>query len=297
MPRRIRRILESDHFAGWAFASPAMLLIMVFGIVPVIWSASLSFQRTNLLSPGQWIGFANYKALTSDPLFRQSVEHSLIYTALFVPLSVAGGLFVAVALNRNIRGVRIYRTAVFVPVVLSTIATAIMFLWLLDPNFGLVNFLLGKVGLGPFGFFDSANGALYTLVGMTAWGWIGFDVIVYLAALQGIPPALVEAAEIDGARPWGMFRHITVPLLGPATLFLVVWSTINALQLFDEVFFLTKGGPGTSSYVVVYYLFSLAFQQGVAGYAAAIAYVLFIAILSLTLVQLWIGRRLVYYAA
>jgi multiple sugar transport system permease protein len=297
VPSRVRRILESDHFAGWAFASPAVLLIMVFGIVPVIWSAFLSFQRTNLLSPGQWVGFANYKALDSDPLFRQSVEHSLVYTALFVPLSVAGGLFVAVALNRNIRGVRFYRTAVFVPVVLSTIATAIMFLWLLDPNFGLVNFLLGKIGLGPFGFFDSANGALYTLVGMTVWGWVGFDVIVYLAALQGIPPALVEAAEIDGARPWGMFRHITVPLLGPATLFLVVWSTINALQLFDEVFFLTKGGPGTSSYVVVYYLFSLAFQQGVAGYAAAIAYVLFIAILSLTLVQLWIGRRLVYYAA
>ena len=294
---RIRRILQSDHLSGWAFAFPAVFLIFVFGIVPVVWSALLSFQHTNLLAPPQWIGTANYRALARDPLFRQSVVHSLVYTALFVPLSVAGGLLVAIALNRRIRGVRFYRTAVFVPVVLSTIATAIMFLWLLDPDFGLVNFLLSKVGLGPFGFFDSASGALYSIVAMTVWGWIGFDVIIYLAALQGIPPSLVEAAEIDGARTWGMFRHITLPLLGPATLFLVVWSSINALQLFDEIYFLTNGGPGTATYVVVYYLFSLAFQQGVAGYAAAIAYVLMIAILSLTVVQLWVGRRLVYYAS
>lgn len=294
---RIRRILESDHFSGWALAFPAVFLIFVFGIVPIVWSALLSFQRTNLLSPPQWIGLANYRALPSDPLFRQSVVHSLIYTALFVPLSVVGGLLAAVALNRRIRGIFLYRTAVFVPVVLSTIATAIMFLWLLDPNFGLINFLLSKVGLGPYGFFDSTSGALYSIVGMTVWGWIGFDVIVYLAALQGIPATLIEAAEIDGARAWSKFRHLTVPLLGPATLFLVVWSTINALQLFDEVYFLTRGGPGTATYVVVYYLYNLAFAQGIAGYAAAIAYVLMIAIMCLTLIQLWIGRRWVYYAS
>jgi multiple sugar transport system permease protein len=294
---RVRRIAESDHFSGWALAFPAVFVIFVFGIVPIVWSAVLSFQRTNLLSTPQWVGLANYRALPSDPLFRQSVVHSLVYTALFVPLSVAGGLLAAVALNRRIRGIFLYRTAVFVPVVLSTIATAIMFLWLLDPNFGLINFLLSKVGLGPYGFFDSTSGALYSIVGMTIWGWIGFDVIVYLAALQGIPAALIEAAEIDGARAWSKFRHLTVPLLGPATLFLVVWSTINALQLFDEVYFLTKGGPGTATYVVVYYLYELAFAQGIAGYAAAIAYVLLLAIMCLTLIQLWAGRRWVYYAS
>ncbi len=132
---------------------------------------------------------------------------------------------------------------------------------------------------------------------MTVWGWIGFDVIIYLAALQGIPAELVEAAEIDGAGRWGLFRNITLPLLGPATLFLVVWTTINALQLFDEVYFLTRGGPGTATYVVVFYLFDLAFQQGIAGYAAAIAYVLFVAIMVLTVVQLLAGKRLVYYSS
>jgi multiple sugar transport system permease protein len=293
----VRRVVRSDHFVGWAFASPAVILIVVFGIVPIVWSALLSLQKTNLLAPAQWVGLDNYRALPKDPLFRQSLTHSAIYTALFVPLSVAGGLLTAIALNRRVRGIRWYRTAVFVPVVVSTIATVIIFLWVFDPNFGLANWVLGKVGLGPFGFFESANGALYAIVGMTVWGWVGFNVIVYLAALQGIPRELVEAAEIDGAGTWGIFRNVTLPLLGPVTLFLVVWSTINALQLFDEVYLATNGGPGTSTYVPVFYLFRLAFQQGVAGYAAAIAYVLFAVILILTIVQLLVGKRMVHYAA
>jgi multiple sugar transport system permease protein len=293
----VRRIAQSDHVTGWAFAFPAVFLILLFGIVPIVWSALLSFEKTNLLSPAEWIGLANYRALVKDPLFKTSVIHIVIYTALFVPISIIGALGAAVALNRRIRFVRFYRTAVFVPVVASTIATAIMFLWLFDPHFGLANWLLERVGLGPFGFFDSPNGALYSIVAMTVWGWIGFDVIIYLAALQGIPAELIEAAEIDGASTWSQFRNVTIPLLGPATLFLVVWSTINGLQLFDEVFFLTRGGPGTATYVPVLYLYLLAFSQGIAGYAAAIAYVLFAAILVLTVVELGLGKRMVYYAS
>jgi multiple sugar transport system permease protein len=292
----VRRVMTSDHVVGWAFASPAVLLIIVFGLIPIVWSALLSFQKTNLLSPPQWVGLANYRALPKDPYFSQSMVHSAIYTVLFVPLSVAGGLLTAIALNRPIRGIRVYRTAVFVPVVVSTIATVIIFLWVFDPNFGLANWLLGKVGLGPFAFFTSSNGALYSIVAMTVWGWIGFNVIVYLAALQGIPRELVEAAEIDGAGNWGIFRNVTVPLLGPVTLFLVVWSSINALQLFDEVYLATNGGPGTATYVPVFYLYKLAFQQGIAGYAAAIAYVLFAVILVLTVAQLLVGKRMVHYA-
>jgi multiple sugar transport system permease protein len=293
----VRRALQSDHAAGWAFAFPAVFLIVLFGVVPIVWSAVLSFQRTNLLSPAEWIGLANYKALSKDPLFRQSIVHSAIYTALFVPLSVTGGLLSAIALNRKVRGIRWYRTAVFVPVVVSTIATVIIFLWLFDPTYGIVSWVLAKLGFGQVGFLESASGALYSIVGLTVWGWIGFDVIVYLAALQGIPPELVEAGEIDGAGRWGLFRHITIPLLGPVTLFLVVWSSINALQLFDEVYLATRGGPGTATYVVVFYLYDLAFNQGVAGYAAAIAYVLFVAILVLTAVQLVIGKRMVHYSS
>jgi multiple sugar transport system permease protein len=292
----IRRVMTSDHVVGWAFASPAVLLIIVFGLIPIVWSAVLSFQKSNLLSPPEWVGLANYRALPKDPFFRESLIHSAIYTVLFVPLSVAGGLLTAIALNRPLRGIRVYRTAVFVPVVVSTIATVIIFLWVFDPNFGIANWLLGKVGLGPFAFFTSSNGALYSIVAMTVWGWIGFDVIVYLAALQGIPGELVEAAQIDGAGTWGIFRNVTIPLLGPVTLFLVVWSTINAIQLFDEVYLATNGGPGTATYVPVFYLYKLAFQLGIAGYAAAIAYVLFAVILVLTVVQLLVGKRMVHYS-
>ena len=293
----VRRVLQSDHVVGWAFALPAVLLLVVFGLVPIVWSALMSLQRNNLLSPPTWIGFNNYRALPKDPLFRTSMVHALVYTMVFVPLSVAGGLCAAMALNRRVVGIRFYRLAVFIPVVVSSIATAIMFLWLFDPTFGLANWILGKVGLGPFGFFTSANGALYTIIVMTVWGWIGFDAIIYLAALQGIPQELLEAAAIDGAGSWSMFRNVTLPLLGPATLFLVIFSSINAIQLFDEVYFLTKGGPGTATYVPVLYLYQLAFAQGIAGYAAAVAYVLLVVILILTVIQLSIGKRMVYYAS
>ncbi len=293
----VRRILQSEHAVGWAFTLPALVLIVVFGVVPIIWSALISFQRNNLMGPPDWIGLQNYKALPRDPLFKTSMVHAAVYTLLFVPLSIAGGLATALALNRRIAGIKAYRTAVFVPVVVSSIATGIMFVWLLDPYFGLANYLLGKIGLGPYGFFSSSDGALYSIIAMTVWGWVGFDVIVYLAALQGIPHELLEAASIDGARTWSVFRNVTLPLLSPATLFLVVFSSINAVQLFDEVYFATKGGPGTATYVPVFYLYTLAFQQGIAGYAAAIAYVLLVIILVLTVLQLWVGKRMVFYSS
>ncbi len=292
-----RRILWSEHLAGWAFVMPAFILIAIFGLIPIGWSLILSLQNNNLLSPGHYIGLANYKALAKDPQFRSAVGHSLVYTVLFVPISVAGALGLAVALNRKIRGIRFYRLAVFVPLVTSTVATGIVFLWLLDPTFGLVNYILHALGLPQQQFLQDPNEALYCIVAMTVWSWLGFDVIIYLAALQGIPEELLEASEIDGASKWTTFRSVVVPLLGPATLFLVVWSTINALQLFDEIYVTTRGGPLGSTTVIVYYLYEQAFQFFNGGYGAAVAYVLFLGILVVTLMQLWIGRRRVYYSS
>jgi multiple sugar transport system permease protein len=296
-----RRIAQSDHVVGWAFALPAVVLVVAFGIVPIVWSALMAFQRNNMLATPEWIGFDNFRAFARDPLFKTSMVHAAVYTIIFVPASITLALFAAIALNKRVHGIRFYRTAVFVPVVVSSIATAIIFLWALDPNFGIVPWLLEKIGIGsaahPIGFFASSDGALYSIILITVWGWIGFDVIIYLAALQGVPQELLEAATIDGAGHWSIFRNVTLPLLGPATLFLVVFSSINALQLFDEVYFLTKGGPGTATFVPVYYLYKLAFEQSIAGYAAAIAYVLLAAILVLTVIQLLVGKRMVYYAS
>ncbi|HUO70764.1 MAG TPA: sugar ABC transporter permease [Solirubrobacteraceae bacterium] len=296
-PGVLTRLARSEHVAGWAFVAPATILIAVFALIPIGWSLVLSLQANNLIAPAHYVGLANYRALAKDPQFRSAVVHTLLYTVVFVPISVFGALGLAVALNRRIRGIRFYRLAVFVPLVTSTVATGIIFLWLLDPTFGLVNYLLHAVGLPQQQFLQDPNQALWCIVAMTVWGWLGFDVIIYLAALQGIPAELLEAAEMDGASRLSAFRSIVVPLLGPATLFLVVWSTINALQLFDEIYVTTRGGPLGSTTVIVYYLYQQAFQFFNGGYGAAIAYVLFVAILIVTLVQLWIGRRRVYYSS
>jgi multiple sugar transport system permease protein len=300
---RLRRFLVSDHVAGWAFILPSVVLIVVFGLIPIVWGLVLSFQKAGLISPvREWVGFDNYARIAQDPKARQAAVNTIYYTVLFVPLSILAALFVAHALDRKIRFVKFYRLAVFIPVVTSTIATGIMFLWLFDKNYGLANWLLGKIGLGPFGFFESPNQAMLALVLMTVWGWLGFDTIIYLAALQGVPQQLIEATSIDGASRWTTFWRVTWPMLGPATLLLVVWSTISALQLFDEVFFVTHGGPLGRTSVVVFYVYRLAFEQGLgglalAGYAAAIAYVLFVVILALTLVQFWMGRRVIHYSS
>jgi multiple sugar transport system permease protein len=291
------RILRSDHVAGWAFVLPAAFLIGLFGIVPIGWAFLLSFQHNDLLTTPSWIGLDNYRTLIHDPVFRDSVRRTLVYTALFVPLSVGGALAVAILLHARIRFSRFYRTAVFVPVATSTVATGIIFNWLLEPTYGIANYLLGKVGLGPYGFFTNPDQALYGIVAMTVWGWLGFDVIIYMAALQGISRDVMEAAELDGSRGWATFRYITLPLLSPATLFLIVWSTINALQVFDEIYVTTRGGPLQATTVIVYYLYTQAFELFHAGYAASIALVLFVVTLVFSVVQLWIGNRRVHYSS
>jgi multiple sugar transport system permease protein len=293
-PARERQ-LASDPLAGWGFVSPAVILIAVFGVAPIVWSVVLSFQRNDLMTPGVWIGLANYRRLMHDPLFAQSVRQTIVYTALFVPITIAGSLAIAVALNRKLTAIRLYRTAVFAPVVTSTGATAVIFLWLLDPDFGIVNAMLHRFGGAPQLFFQSTSQALYCIVAMTVWGWLGFGVIIYLAALQGVPKELLEAAEIDGATRWRAFRRVQLPLLGPTTLFLIVWLSINSLQLFDEIYVTTRGGPLHATTVVVYYLYTQAFNFFHAGYATAIAYVLFLGILLLTVVELLVGRRTVHY--
>jgi multiple sugar transport system permease protein len=285
---RTRR--RADALAGWAMITPSVVLIGAFGLIPVVWAFVLSFQANDLQTPAQWIGLQNYRTLVHDPVFRDSVRSTLIYTVIFVPVTLILSLLAAAALNRRVRGITAYRLAVFIPVVTSTVATGVIFTWLMDPNFGLINAALDKVGLPTFGFFAAPHQALYAVIIMTVWGWVGFGALIFLAGLQGIPHDLIEAAQIDGCSPTGAFWRIQVPLLRPISGFLLVWLTINALQLFDEVYVTTKGGPLHSTTVVVYYLYQQAFQYFHAGYAAAIAAVLFVVIALITMVQLRLNR-------
>ena len=289
-------MLDSEQFSGWAFVTPGVAVILLFGAVPIVWSAVMSFQKSTLLgSSTPYVGLANYRQLVHDPVVSQAIGHTLIYTALFVPGTMLVGLFLAVALNRKIRFVSFYRTVAYATMAISSISEAIVFIWLFDPSYGVVNFFFSKVGLPQQQFLNSPSEALYVIVAMTIWGWSGFAVVVYLSALQGVPQALLEAAAIDGASPWKTFRKITLPLLSPASLFLAVWLTINALQLFDEVYLSTQGGPLNATTVLVYYLYEQAFEQFNFGYASAIAYFLFLIILVITAVQFWAGRRFTYY--
>ena len=289
-------VIGSEHLTGWAFVTPGVAIIALFGMAPIVWSALMSFQRNNLLSPSTpFTGLANYRQMVHDPIVAQAIQHTLIYTALFVPGTMAVGLFLAVAMNRKIRFIAFYRTAAYATMAISTISEAIVFIWLFDPSYGVVNYFLSWIGVPPQQFLNSPSQALYVIVLMTIWGWTGFAVVIYLAALQGVPQMLLEAAAIDGAGPWRTFRRITLPLLSPASLFLAVWLTINAMQLFDEVYLSTQGGPLNATTVLVYYLYNQAFQDFNFGYASAIAYFLFLVIIVVTVIQFRVGRRFTYY--
>jgi multiple sugar transport system permease protein len=289
-------VVASEQFAGWAFVTPGVVIILLFGAVPIVWSALMSFQRSNLLSPSTpFVGLKNYRQMVHDPVVGQAIQHTLVYTVLFVPGTMIVGLFLAVAMNRKIRFINFYRTAAYATMAISTISEAIVFIWLFDPSYGIVNYALSRVGVPPQQFLNSPSEALYVIVAMTIWGWTGFAVVIYLAALQGVPQMLMEAAAIDGAGHWQTFRRVVLPLLSPASLFLAVWLTINALQLFDEVYLSTQGGPLNATTVLVYYLYDQAFQNFNFGYASAIAYFLFLIILVVTAIQFRVGRRFTHY--
>ena len=163
----------TDQLAAWGMIGPSVVLIGLFGLLPVVWSFVLSFQRNDLQTPAEWVGLNNYHQLLDDPVFAESIRHTLVYTVLFVPITLIGSLLAAAALNRRIRGISIYKLAVFIPVVTSTVATGVIFTWLLDPQYGLVNAGLNKVGVGSQGFFADPGQALVAVVAMTVWGWIG----------------------------------------------------------------------------------------------------------------------------
>jgi multiple sugar transport system permease protein len=290
-----RRLAASEHVGGWAFAAPAAVIIVLFGAIPIVWSIVLSFEHVSLAPGGTFAGLANYREMAHDAVVRQAIGHTFVYTALFVPITMVVGLFLAVAMNRKIRFISLYRTAAYVTMAVSTINEALIFLWLFDPSYGLVNYVGHLLGLPQQQFLNSPSEALGVIVVMTVWGWTGFAVIIYLAALQGIPQTVLDAAAMDGAGAWATFRRITVPLLSPASLFLAVWLTINALQLFDEVYVSTQGGPVGATTVIVYYIYQQGFQYFNVGYASAIALILLLITLVVTAVQFRAGRRFTHY--
>jgi multiple sugar transport system permease protein len=285
-PRRsvVQRLLGETPSA-WLYVMPAVIIIVGLAIVPVFWSLLLSVQdKDPIAETTRYVGLQNYKDLFDDPNFKGAVDHTLVYTALFVPLSIAGGLALALALNRRIKFIGIYRTLAFVPVVISATIQGVLFSFIFDDQFGVANALLDKLGIAAQPFFADGHQALALLVVASLWAGtscVSFCAVVFLAALQDVPPELAEAASIDGARRWGVFRHVTLPALAPVLAFLVLWQTVNAIQLFDIVYGSTSGGPGQSTVVVVYYIFR-SIRDSAYGTGAAVSYVVAGGLIALT---------------
>lgn len=303
-PRRRWRPWQQSE--AYLFLLPSFAGFLIFVVGPVLGSLALSFMDWNLLSPPTFVGVNNYVALfTRDPIFIQAFGNTLFYTVTIVPLQLAAGLTVALALNQAIRGVKIYRLIYFMPVVSSTVAAALIFQWMFNRDFGIISALFWELGtltglpIAPPDWLNSSFWAKPAVVLLTIWKNMGFTMVIYLAGLQAVPEELYEAARVDGAGPWQRFRNITLPLVSPTTFFLLVVQMIGAFQLFTEPYVMTRGqgGPAHATKTLVFYIYESAFRFGLMGKASAIAWVLFVFIFGCTLAQQYLQRRWVHYEA
>jgi multiple sugar transport system permease protein len=281
---------------GYIFIAPWLIGFVVFAVGPIVASFFLSFTRYELITDPVWIGADNYVSLVSnDRLFWLSLYNTAYYTLFGVPLGIIVAFLLAMLLNRPLPGIGVYRTVFYLPVVSSGVAISLLWIWLLNPQFGLVNYLLRLIGLPGPGWLVDAAWAKPAFILMSVWS-VGGTVVIFLAGLQGVPRTLYEAAALDGANAWRQFWHVTVPMMSPVIFFTLVIGIIGSFQVFTQAYVMTGGGPQNATLFYVLYLFRQGFGLFRMGYAAAMAWILFLIILLLTLIQMTLARRWVYYA-
>ncbi|MBB6731292.1 carbohydrate ABC transporter permease [Cohnella zeiphila] len=295
--QRKRRIF----WTGAAFASPWIIGFLAFTVYPFFGSLYYSFTSYDLFSAPKWIGLANYRAILSDPSFYKALSNTFYMAFIAMPIGLVASLLVALLLNLKVRGITFYRTLYYVPAVIPIVASAILWTWLLNPDYGLVNIVLRSVGLNDPAWLLDPNYTKPSLIMMGLWG-SGAGALIFLAALQGIPQQYYEAASIDGAAWYRRIWHITLPGLSPILLFQFLMGLIGAMQIFTESFILgggansgTMGGPDQSLFFYAIYLYQNAFIYLKMGYASALAWILFVIVVLLTLVVLKTSARWVYY--
>lgn len=293
--RRPLTLQQREQVDFYLAIAPWLTGLILFTGGPVLASFAFSFTNWTGLTTVEWVGLRNFRQLLfEDNLFWVATYNTFYYSVGSVLLGTIGALIVAILLNQNLPGTTLLRVVYYMPSIASGVAIAILWIWLFNPQVGLVNYMLSFFGIkGPL-WLASQQWALPALIVKSLWG-IGANMIIILAGLQGVPLSLYEAARIDGANRWHEFRHVTVPMISPVLFFVVVISTINSFQILTDVLVMTQGGPGTATFVYVYYIYQAAFQYLKMGYASALAWILFAIILGLTLLQLWGSRRWVYY--
>lgn len=282
---------------GWVvfFLAPSLGGLLVFMLGPILYSLALTLYDWNLLSAPEFVGFDNFKELYNDAGFRLAFRHTLTFIVLYIPAVLGLAFGVALLLDRKIPFIGVYRASFFVPVVSSWVVISLVWRWIFNPRFGLLNYLLSQVGIeGPAWLFDPDT-ALYAIVITSVWKDTGFLAVMFLAGLQGISETYYEAASIDGANQWRRWWHITLPLLTPTTFFALIISLINSFQVFDQFWLMPEDFARRGTNVIVEEIVNNAFRYNRMGYAAAMSWVLFVVIFGITLVQLSLQKRWVHY--
>jgi len=287
---KFTRVWYKYRLDGFIFILPWMIGMIIFQLGPMISSFLLTFTRYDVITPAKFIGIENFKKIfANDPLFYKSLWNTVYFVIGSVPISIAVGLLVAVLLNQKIRGVTIYRALYYLPSVTSGVAVAILWMFIYDKGYGIFNSLLASVGIHGPGWLTDPIWVMPSLIIMAIWGLTGQRFVIFLAGLQGVPDELYEAAEIDGATPWHKFISITLPMLTPTIFFTLITGIISAFQsLFTTAYIITNGsgGPLNSAYVYVFHIYRNAFEYYHMGYACALAWVLFIIVFVLTILQI-----------
>jgi multiple sugar transport system permease protein len=281
--------------AGYLFIAPAMMIFFVFTLLPVAIALYLSLTNYDVFTRIDWVGLSNYQDIVDDEFFWRALANTTTFTAWTIPLSMGIGLGLALLLNQKLRGLGIYRTVYYVPVVTSMVAVAMIWIQLFDPLYGVISNALETIGIQGIDWLGDPNLAMPSVIVVSVWKVIGWNMLIYLAGLQGIPEYLQEAAAIDGANRWQSFFRITVPLLQPTTFFIFVTSVIGAFQVFDQVYVMTGGGPANATTTLVHQIYNAAFKAFDMGYAAAMSFVLFGIILVISLLSMRAIRSEVAY--
>lgn len=271
--------------AGMLMVAPALLHASLWIGLPVLASVVLAFTKYDVLTAPQFVGLDNFRDMLDDAVFRKSIVNTVVYTFFTVPFGMALGLLVALALHTGLKARGIFRTAVFIPQVTATVAIALVWLWIYNPGNGLLNTLLSFLGIEGPAWLSSTSWAMPSVILVGVWQGIGMKMLIYLAALQSLPKELYEAASVDGASKVRQFFSITLPLLKPATFFVLITSMISAFQSFDQIYILTDGGPGNSTTMMTFEIYKSAFREFRIGYASAQSLVLFVLLMGFTLVN------------
>ncbi|MBS4205140.1 carbohydrate ABC transporter permease [Lederbergia citrea] len=285
---------KNNTLWGYIFLTPQLLGLIAFALIPLCFAFVLSFMNWDGFGAKTFIGLDNFMGQFKNPVFWKALWNTVLYTILYIPVGITLSMVLAIALNK-IRGKELYRIFFFMPVITSSVSVGVIWMWILNGDFGILNQFLANFGIAGPQWLTDTRWVMVSIAILSIWWQLGYNMVIFLAGLQGISSSYYEAAEIDGASKFQKFRHITLPLLSPTTFFVTIMAIIGSFQVFDQAFVMTSGGPAKASYTLVYHIYETAFINFRMGESSAAAMILFVIILIFTLIQFRVSKRWVHY--